>query len=465
MFCFCLHSSLYEITFRQILKYTNIQNQWLVGLRPEGDRCLVYACDGHTVSRNRRGIFIHEYFPSLLPAGNAFDCKKKLVTILDCIWIQARKTYFVMDCLCWENRLICLSDAAMRLWFIAGKFKECAAIHQISIKRNRYRFQCIQTFNVTSDNLSFLYSGGSLINEQQKKKNLKKNQQEINPRNSNLYIGVDIHYRRMKGKNKRRWKKSNKKNKKQKSQESMDVCPMSIDINIQKPKVNVNRKVMNLRPDGFIFYHKRGMYVEGRSCPLILIWKDCRISPYFIETQNKHKSDINSNNNCNQMLKNDMCGSILAALKVNADGNVTAYEEDIILGNICYDNCGLDAVLMKQRNIQPNDLLKFLVLNASILNIAADEGKDIGNYCNVERLQFVRKCASTKMNADVFSKIVFQSQAQNGKCITFEEMMRFVSNENVKNVNNAGLLPRTDEEWEREGANVDSLLSIHTLGL
>ena len=51
--------------------------------------------------------------------------KKGSVTILDCIWISSISTYYVIDCILWNDQKIGLSDACMRLWFIKSKLSEC----------------------------------------------------------------------------------------------------------------------------------------------------------------------------------------------------------------------------------------------------------------------------------------------------------------------------------------------------
>lgn len=47
----------------------DLSDMWLVRPRPEGDRCIVCASNGSTISRRRNGSLLHK-FASLLPGGS-----------------------------------------------------------------------------------------------------------------------------------------------------------------------------------------------------------------------------------------------------------------------------------------------------------------------------------------------------------------------------------------------------------
>lgn len=66
--------------------------------RPEGQRCLVVAAEGRTVSRTRSGSLLHT-FPSALPGGargsGGGDGPSSGPCILDCVYHEPAATYFV----------------------------------------------------------------------------------------------------------------------------------------------------------------------------------------------------------------------------------------------------------------------------------------------------------------------------------------------------------------------------------
>lgn len=53
--------------------------------RPEGQRCLVEASEGHTCSRVRSGALLHR-FASPLPNGSSHSGSSQARTLLDCIF-------------------------------------------------------------------------------------------------------------------------------------------------------------------------------------------------------------------------------------------------------------------------------------------------------------------------------------------------------------------------------------------
>ena len=104
--------------------------QWRMLARPEGLRCLVIAVNGRTMSRKKNGTLLHK-FESTLPHGAggvhaiASGSKQKAAcaTILDCVWNDAAKTYFVLDVCAW-NGIDALGPAEWRQIWLREKFTD-----------------------------------------------------------------------------------------------------------------------------------------------------------------------------------------------------------------------------------------------------------------------------------------------------------------------------------------------------
>ena len=92
--------------------------------RPEGQRCLVIAGHGKTISRQRTGAILHS-FPSALPNGSrATGAASDIFCILDCIFHEPDATYYVMDLLCWKGYSLYSCTAEFRLYWVSTKLSE-----------------------------------------------------------------------------------------------------------------------------------------------------------------------------------------------------------------------------------------------------------------------------------------------------------------------------------------------------
>lgn len=97
---------------------------WFVMPRPEGKRCLMVASGGITVTRLTNGDVLHR-FPSALPNGSPrAKGPRDGWTMLDCIYSEARRTYFVLDLLCWRKMELYDCTCEFRLFFLRSKFEE-----------------------------------------------------------------------------------------------------------------------------------------------------------------------------------------------------------------------------------------------------------------------------------------------------------------------------------------------------
>ena len=107
--------------------------------RPEGKRCLVIAARGVTHSRLRNGRLLHR-FPSGLPNGSRVtQCGQDAYCILDCIFHEPMRTYYVQDLLCWKGYSLYECSAEFRLFWVASKLAETSA-GALPGEQHRYPF-------------------------------------------------------------------------------------------------------------------------------------------------------------------------------------------------------------------------------------------------------------------------------------------------------------------------------------
>jgi len=88
--------------------------------RPEGQRCLVVAGGGRTVSRTRAGRLLRA-FPSALPGAGGGPC------VLDCVFHEPGGAFYVQDLMCWRGYALYDCSAAFRLFWLASKLGESGA--------------------------------------------------------------------------------------------------------------------------------------------------------------------------------------------------------------------------------------------------------------------------------------------------------------------------------------------------
>ncbi|KAG9461868.1 hypothetical protein GDO78_015510, partial [Eleutherodactylus coqui] len=81
----------------------DLADLWLLVVCPTGKRSLVVASRGSTAAYTKSGYCVNR-FPSLLPGGNR-HCgpSGKDYTILDCIYNEEARTYYVLDVMCWRG--------------------------------------------------------------------------------------------------------------------------------------------------------------------------------------------------------------------------------------------------------------------------------------------------------------------------------------------------------------------------
>ncbi|GAB2269694.1 hypothetical protein Dimus_004616 [Dionaea muscipula] len=127
---------------------------WYVLSRPAGKRCFVVSSNGTTVSRLRNGSVLH-HFPSALPSGartRENSGSSQSYCILDCIYHEADKTYYVIDMVCWRGYSLYDCSVEFRFFWLNSKLAESGACEPPS-HYHRYRFSVVPVYNCDQNGL------------------------------------------------------------------------------------------------------------------------------------------------------------------------------------------------------------------------------------------------------------------------------------------------------------------------
>ncbi|CAF0948263.1 unnamed protein product [Brachionus calyciflorus] len=128
----------------------DLDKSWYMVLCPIGKRCLVVASEGTTNVYNKAGKLISKH-SSRLPGG--FKESKIDYTILDCIYNDSLRTYYVLDCLCWKSHPIMDSETEFRFYWLKCKLEESKEVTEFSYE-NPYAFKDLpRVSNLTPDSI------------------------------------------------------------------------------------------------------------------------------------------------------------------------------------------------------------------------------------------------------------------------------------------------------------------------
>ncbi|XP_050699084.1 snurportin-1-like [Eriocheir sinensis] len=121
---------------------------------PVGKRCLVMAARGRTRAYAKSGVMVRE-FPTMLPGGNRHICNRGFA-LLDCIWSEVNKTYYVLDLIMWLNQSILESETQFRLEWLKSRMEEEAQEVQETSRLNPFRFQRVPYYDCSPETLQRL---------------------------------------------------------------------------------------------------------------------------------------------------------------------------------------------------------------------------------------------------------------------------------------------------------------------
>lgn len=96
----------------------DFEENWKFVVCPIGKRCLVISRYGTTTAYSRSGEFLNN-FPSLLPGGCArtYRLASRDYCILDCIYHEISRVFYVLDVMCWGGHPVYDSDMEFRSYW------------------------------------------------------------------------------------------------------------------------------------------------------------------------------------------------------------------------------------------------------------------------------------------------------------------------------------------------------------
>ncbi|XP_029431116.1 snurportin-1 isoform X2 [Rhinatrema bivittatum] len=131
---------------------SDLVQEWLLVVSPVGKRSLVVASRGSTAAYTKSGFCVNR-FPSLLPGGNRHNSVAgKDYTILDCIYSEVARTFYVLDVMCWRGHPVYDCQTDFRFYWIHSKLQEEEGLAERS-RRNPFKFVNLQSFSCSSESI------------------------------------------------------------------------------------------------------------------------------------------------------------------------------------------------------------------------------------------------------------------------------------------------------------------------
>ena len=126
---------------------------WIMVPCPVGKRNLVIASGGQTRAYAKSGFLIKQ-FPSALPGGSRHVAHwKGESTILDCVFSETSRTFYILDMMSWGQHPIYDSETEFRFYWLHTKMQEVPNASEIS-KVNPFSFQPLENFQCDSESIS-----------------------------------------------------------------------------------------------------------------------------------------------------------------------------------------------------------------------------------------------------------------------------------------------------------------------
>lgn len=120
----------------------DLQSNWTMVICPVGKRLLVVANKGYTNAYTKSG-YLYNKFPSLLPGGSFKTGGGNFTTnftILDCIYDETNRTFWILDLMCYKGNPIYDSEVEFRFFWLHSKLiEDCPGIKEQS-KCNPFKF-------------------------------------------------------------------------------------------------------------------------------------------------------------------------------------------------------------------------------------------------------------------------------------------------------------------------------------
>lgn len=131
---------------------SELVRDWLLVVCPVGKRSLIVASKGSTAAYTKSGYCVNR-FPSLLPGGNRHNSAMgKDYTILDCIYSEVDRTYYILDVMCWRGHPVYDCPTEFRFFWLQSKVLETEGLSEIA-KRNPFRFVSLQSLDCSVESI------------------------------------------------------------------------------------------------------------------------------------------------------------------------------------------------------------------------------------------------------------------------------------------------------------------------
>ena len=135
----------------------DFEENWLAMIVPVGRRSLVVSARKTTYAYSRAGAVLKN-FPSLLPGGCKHTHRQiRDYSILDCVFYEGARTYYILDVMCWAGHPVYDSDLEFRTFWKEQKCKESPDIGTYS-RLNPLVFQNLTYHSCSKENLARLLS-------------------------------------------------------------------------------------------------------------------------------------------------------------------------------------------------------------------------------------------------------------------------------------------------------------------
>lgn len=137
---------------------SDLEKNWIMVICPVGKRLLVVANKGYTSAYTKSG-YLFNSFPSWLPGGSFKTCGKNSnkfsnFTILDCIYDEVNRTYWMIDLMCYQGNPIYDSDVEFRFFWLHSKLiEDCPEVREQS-KSNPFKFIPCDNVSCDADSIS-----------------------------------------------------------------------------------------------------------------------------------------------------------------------------------------------------------------------------------------------------------------------------------------------------------------------
>ncbi|XP_066199023.1 snurportin-1 isoform X2 [Saccopteryx leptura] len=110
------------------------------------------STQGSTSAYTKSGYCVNR-FSSLLPGGNRrYPTTAKDYTILDCIYSEAKQTYYVLDVMCWRGHPFYDCQTDFRFYWMRSKLPEEEGLGE-NTRLNPFKFVGLQNFPCTTESL------------------------------------------------------------------------------------------------------------------------------------------------------------------------------------------------------------------------------------------------------------------------------------------------------------------------